>query len=183
VERRRLREPLESERLTLRMPRPEDAPAVLEALRESWAALHAWMDWAREVPTLAQQTAHLEASRQRFEALEDFPLFAFLRESGEFVGGTGLHRADWSVPRFEIGYWIRTRRQRRGLATEAVRAVSEAAFAQLGARRLEIRCHDRNEPSWRVAERAGFALEGLLRRERRHVDGTLRDTRLYARVR
>jgi RimJ/RimL family protein N-acetyltransferase len=34
-----------------------------------------------------------------------------------------------------------------------------------------------------VAERAGFVLEGILRHELRHVDGTLRDTRVYARVR
>jgi len=87
------------------------------------------------------------------------------------------------VPSFETGYWVRSSRARRGYVTEAVRAISDAAFATLGAARVEIRCHDRNERSWRVAERAGFTLEGVLRSERRHLDGSLRDTRVYARVR
>lgn len=107
----------------------------------------------------------------------------FDRASGLYAGGSGLHRIDWSVPRFEVGYWVRTRFLGRGYATEAARAVSEAAFEQLGARRVEIRCDDRNRRSAQVAERAGFALEGILRQDTRHFDGSLRDTRVYARVR
>lgn len=42
---------------------------------------------------------------------------------------------------------------------------------------------DRNERSWRVAERCGFQLEGTLRNSARTVDGQLRDTRVYAKVR
>jgi ribosomal-protein-serine acetyltransferase len=183
MEPRALREPFESERLLLRAPREPDAPQVLEAIRETWDALHAWMDWAQRLPTLEQQLEHTRESRRRFEAGEDLALFLFEKAGGAFAGGSGLHRIDWSVPRFEIGYWVRARCQGRGYATEAVRTIAERAFAELGARRLEIRMHDRNEPSWRVAERAGFALEGVLRNEQRHVDGALRDTRVYALVR
>ena len=105
------------------------------------------------------------------------------RASGVFAGGSGLHRIDWSVPRFEIGYWVRARFLGRGYATEAVRAIAERVFGDLGARRVEIRMHAANERSVRVAERAGFALEAVLRNEQRHLDGTLRDTRVYALVR
>ena len=178
-----LPQPIESERLHIRAPRVEDAAAVLEAIRETHAELRLWMPWAQRIPTLEEERERLAESVRRFEAGEDFPLFAFDRASGEWVAASGLHDPDWNVPRFETGYWVRSSRARRGYATEAVRAITEAAFATLGAARVEIRCHDRNERSWRVAERAGFTLEGVLRSEQRHLDGTLRDTRVYARVR
>ena len=86
------------------------------------------------------------------------------------------------MPRFEIGYWVRTSRVGRGYVQEAVRAIARMAFDVLGAARLEILCNDRNVRSWRVAERCGFTLEGVLRSHAREVDGTLRDTRVYARL-
>ena len=51
------------------------------------------------------------------------------------------------------------------------------------AQRVEIRMDDLNVRSWRVAERAGFTLEGVLRADRLTVTGTLSNTRIYARVR
>jgi RimJ/RimL family protein N-acetyltransferase len=40
----------------------------------------------------------------------------------------------------------------------------------------------RNRDSWRLAERAGFELEGVLRNERLDLQGRLRDTRVYSRI-
>jgi RimJ/RimL family protein N-acetyltransferase len=182
MEPRPLPEPLESERLLLRCPRVGDAPAVLDAIRETFDDLHAWLPWAERTPTLEDQRAHVRETRRRFEAREDFTLYLFEREGGAFVGGSGLHRIDWSVPRFEIGYWVRASRQGRGYAREAARALAAAAFERLGAARVEIRADPENARSRRVAEAAGFELEGILRRDIRHR-GALRDTAVYARIR
>ena len=66
---------------------------------------------------------------------------------------------------------------------EAVQALTRFAFDRLEARRVEIRMDAGNERSWRVAERAGFRLEGVLRGDSLTPAGELRDTRVYARVR
>jgi ribosomal-protein-serine acetyltransferase len=87
------------------------------------------------------------------------------------------------VPKFEIGYWVRTRFEGQGYISEAVVGITQFAFDLLGARCVEIRVDDRNERSWRIPERLGFALEGLLRNEMRDVEGKLCDTRLYAKIR
>jgi RimJ/RimL family protein N-acetyltransferase len=102
---------------------------------------------------------------------------------GELVGGTGLHRVDWALRRFEIGYWRKTGYAGQGLLTEAVRAVARLAFDVLDARRVEIRMDDNNAPSWRLAERAGFTLEAILRFDAATPQGEPRSTRIYARVR
>jgi ribosomal-protein-serine acetyltransferase len=174
---------LETDRLVIRRPEPGDAPSIVDAIAESIAELRPWMPWAQKVPTLAEQEAHVLQAGRSFDAGEDFPLHLFEKASGTYLGGSGLHRFDWSVPRFEIGYWVRTSRVGRGYCTEAVRAIAAMAFEALGARRVEIHCNAENRASWRVAERAGFELEGVLRQMAREADGHLRDTRVYARVR
>jgi RimJ/RimL family protein N-acetyltransferase len=67
--------------------------------------------------------------------------------------------------------------------TEAVEGIFRYAVQELGANRVEIRCDTRNERSAKVAERLGFTKEGVLRSDSTGVDGTLRSTNVYAKVR
>ncbi len=84
---------------------------------------------------------------------------------------------------FEIGYWIRTSETGKGYITEAVNALTVYGFGELKADRIFIRCDDRNPASARVAEKAGYQLEGIMRNDSLANDGSLRSTRLYARIR
>lgn len=99
---------------------------------------------------------------------------------GAMVGAVGLHRPVWATPKFEVGYWARTRHAGRGYVSEGVAALTQLAFVQLQAARLELLTDEANAASRRVAERCGFTLEGTLRNERRAPDGTLRHTCVYA---
>jgi ribosomal-protein-serine acetyltransferase len=180
-------ERIETERLVLRAPRRGDGPLVNDAVRASLAELAPWMPWAGTMPSVDESEAHCRRQQARFILREDFALLIFLRHAdgseGELVGGTGLHRIDWALRRFEIGYWRRTGCAGHGFLTEAVRAVARLAFDVLGARRVEIRMDENNAPSWRLAERAGFTLEAILRFDATTPQGEPRSTRVYARVR
>ncbi|HEV7300292.1 MAG TPA: GNAT family protein [Tepidisphaeraceae bacterium] len=177
-----LPETIETERLIIRPPRPGDGAAVNEAVRESFAELHRWMIWAKEVPTPEASEENVMAAVAKFAAREDLRLHLYDKASGALVGSSGLHAIDWAVPKCEIGYWMRTSRAGQGYATESAAAIAELALATLGARRVEIRVDPLNERSWRVAERLGFTLEGTLRNDDRGPDGRLRDVRIYAKV-
>ena len=172
----------ESERLIIRAPRPGDGAAANEAIRESLDALRPWMPWATPAPTPQDTEGVYRRGAARWLTREDFPMLLFRKEDGLFVGGSGLHRVDWSVPCMEIGYWLRTSLTGRGYMTEAVRAITAFAFEHLHAQRLEIRCEARNIRSAAVAERAGYALEARLRRQVRAVDGSLQDVLLYVKL-
>jgi RimJ/RimL family protein N-acetyltransferase len=180
-------ERIETERLVLRPPRRGDGALVNDAVRVSLAELAPWLPWAGTMPSVDESEVHCRRQQARFILREDFVLLVFLRGAdggeGELVGGTGLHRIDWSLRRFEIGYWRKTGCEGRGFLTEAVRAVARLAFDVLGARRVEIRMDDNNAPSWRLAERAGFTLEAILRFDAATPQGEPRSTRIYARVR
>ena len=177
-------ERIETARLILRMPNGHDAPALNAAVCESLADLRAYMPWAQTAPSLAQSDAECRRMQAKFLLRDDLPMFVFERRAdgsdGDFVGGSGLHRIDWTVRRFELGYWCRSSRQGRGYVTEAAQALTRFAFEQLKARRVEVRMDDTNERSWKVAERAGFALEGVLRSDSLNPLGAARDTRVYA---
>ena len=81
--------------------------------------------------------------------------------------------------RSATGYAARA--QGQGYMTEAVRAISELALGEWRAKRLCICCDSSNTASQRVAERAGYTLEGRLRLHRRRNDGVIVDTLVYAR--
>jgi RimJ/RimL family protein N-acetyltransferase len=63
----------------------------------------------------------------------------------------------------ELGYMLAPGARGRGVATDALRQLSDWAFGTLGACRLQLLISVDNQPSSRVAERAGFTLEGVLR--------------------
>jgi RimJ/RimL family protein N-acetyltransferase len=180
-------ERLDTERLILRCPRRGDGVVVNPAVVASHVELDPWLPWATTLPTLEESEAQCRRQQARFILREDLVMLIFARDEaggeGELLGGTGLHRIDWALRRFEIGYWRKTGCEGRGIATEAVRAMSRMAFDALGARRVEIRMDNNNERSWKVAERAGFTLEAVLRFDALTPGGEPRSTRVYARVR
>jgi len=140
------------------------------------------MPWADHTPTLTEAEENCGKAVQDFKDGKDHRLHFFLKESNIFLGGSGLHRIDWSVPKLEIGYWIRRSYSGNGYVTEALDEISRYAFDELCAKRVQITMSAKNEKSRRIAERLGFVLEGTLRNECRNVDGTLGDTRVYARI-
>ena len=180
-------ERLATERLVVRVPRAGDGTAVNAAVCVSHAELAPWMPWAATLPSVDESEAYCRRAHAKFLLREDLAMFVFAGgaddREGELVGATGLHRIDWPLRSFEIGYWRRTGCEGRGFMTEAVRAMARMAFDALDARRVEIRMDDRNVASWQLAERAGFTLEALLRFDSLTPAGEPRSTRIYARVR
>jgi RimJ/RimL family protein N-acetyltransferase len=177
-------ERLQTERLTIRAPRPGDGAEMSAAVCESWAELRQWMHWATgDPPTVQESEARLREGRAKFLAREALWLLLFLRGTDTLVGSSGLHCIDWDVPKFEIGYWVRTPYGGQGYVTEAVVGIAEFAFDVLDARRVEIRCDALNERSAAVARRASFTHEATLHNDaRHHLTGRLRDTLVFART-
>src|SRR5688572_22131904 len=102
-------EQIETERLIVRIARPGDGPGVNAAIVESIAELRPWMPWAKTTPSVEESETHARKAHAKFHAREDLQYRGWLKgEPGTFVVGSGLHRLDWSVSRFEIGYWVRT---------------------------------------------------------------------------
>lgn len=173
----------ESERLVIRMPEMGDALDVFEALRHSLPALKPWLPFAQQEPELHRTEDNLRESIADFITRKDLRLHIFLKETGEFVGSTGLHRINWSIPKFEIGYWLNTKFEGNGYMMEAVNRLTRFAFEELGANRVEIRCDEENGKSRAIPVKIGYELEGILKSDSLSGDGKhLRNTCIYAKI-
>ncbi|RCW49175.1 GNAT family N-acetyltransferase [Paenibacillus prosopidis] len=175
-------ESFETERLIIRAPQWGEGVLVNQAILESVEELRQWMPFVKTIPTVDESERYIRKARLNFLERVDLVLLVFDKHTSEFVGSSGLHNIDWGLRKFEIGYWIRTSRSGYGLMTEAVNGITRFAIDHLEANRIEIRCNARNLPSARLAERAGFTLEGILRNQTRDEAGTLGDKMIFSKV-
>jgi RimJ/RimL family protein N-acetyltransferase len=179
-------ERLDGERTVLLAPRAGGGAEMAVVIGQSLSHLRPWMPWAQDAPTAESSELVVRRMQADFIARRDLCFHLHARRPdgspGRLLGGCGLHRMDWALRKFEIGYWIRPEAAGQGHVSEAVRLLVAMAFDTLQARRVEIRCDARNTRSRAVAERCQFNLEGVLRAEALGVDGLLRDTCVYSRI-
>jgi RimJ/RimL family protein N-acetyltransferase len=90
-----------------------------------------------------------------------------------------VYDIDAGQARAAVGYWLAPHARGRGIATRAVRLLARWALDDLGLARLQITCGPDNLASQRVAERAGFTREGVLR-SHYPFKGSRRDTVVFS---
>ncbi len=113
-----------------------------------------------------------------------FVLFQLIaKESGKIIGGCGYHTWFPKHNRAEIGYDLRYEKdKRKGLMTEAVHAVLDYGFKEMGLHRVEALVAEYNEPSLKILKKFGFVFEGTLR-EHYNIGGTMEDSVMYSLLR
>jgi RimJ/RimL family protein N-acetyltransferase len=102
-------------------------------------------------------------------------------ETDRLLGGIGINQVQPARAQGEIGYWVAPWARGRGVATAAVRALTESAF-RAGTARLELLTHWENAASQRVALAAGYQREGVRRGALPNRDGGHDDLLAFARV-
>lgn len=153
---RRLPELIEGDGIVLRRWLESDAEALARAVRDSDAHLRPWMPWmSREPQTIEQRRAMLREREREWLAGGDVMLGVFV--DGTVAGSCGLH-ARVGPSALELGYWIHVGWTRRGLATRAVRLLTDAAFSLPEITHVEIHTDKANLASAGVARRLGFEL-------------------------
>jgi RimJ/RimL family protein N-acetyltransferase len=142
---------LETERLVLRAPRPDDAEALAHLINDRRIAVN----------TARIPYPYSVADAEQFIAAVGRPdgEVAFLITLDDaLIGGCGVAQSD-SGP--ELGYWVGVPFWGRGFATEAARAVIDHAFGSLGHEVLEAGARVSNPASRRVLEKCGFQWTGV----------------------
>jgi RimJ/RimL family protein N-acetyltransferase len=150
---------LQTARLVLRRPRPDDASAVF-ATYASDEEVTRYLGWARHA-TVDATRAFLDFSDDEWRRWPAGPYLVEARDSGMLLGSTGLaFETPW---RAATGYALARTAWGRGLATEALLAMVDVA-RRVGVVRLQAICHVDHGASRRVLEKGGFAHEGVLRK-------------------
>jgi RimJ/RimL family protein N-acetyltransferase len=159
-----LPEILTAESVQLRCWRPSFTEAMLLAVVESFYELEQWMPWAQQAPTADGLREVLRQGEIAFHADDNWEYAIFDARSEEIVGAAGLHRTE-ATDSFEIGYWVRTSRTGRGIATSAAQTLVSAARNLGIAKQVVIRMDQANTASASVARTLGFTLQAEEARE------------------
>jgi len=171
---------LRGERVLLRPYREDDAQALFEAVGESRDHLRPWESFADEHQSVEESRDFIIQCMAQWLTRKYLGVGIWEAATGRYLGGTGLNPHDWELGYFEIGYWIRATETGHGYVTEAVKLLTDYAFTQLHARRVEIRCNERNVRSAAVARRLGFVQEARLRNHQLTHLGEVRTTLIFA---
>jgi RimJ/RimL family protein N-acetyltransferase len=167
---------LDGDGLTLRPWEPADAEAVLVGLSDPLS-----VRWNPRPPLRdldhARAWLHGRSERWRDGRAASWAVV----EDGRVVGSAGLREIN-TFDRFAVAsYWTMPAERGRGVATRALTRVATYAFSELGLHRVELGHAVQNPGSCRVAEKAGFRLEGTLRESHLLAEG-FADQHLHARL-
>lgn len=166
---------LSTARLRLRQFRADDA----DEMHTCFADPEAMRFWNQPVYTKRVETER--SVRNFIDCTPSYYRFWAVADAADdrCLGLVNYHDGHIRSRRASIGYMITPTRHRQGLAAEAVTAMLDFCFAELGLHRIQAFIHPDNSASIGLVEKLGFSREGLLRDHLR-VGEVWRDDLLYA---
>lgn len=166
-------------RLSLRKPRPEDAPLIFAAYAQDPDVVR----YLTFLPHRDLNDTHQAVERflEGWRSGKSYCWLIFRRESEELIGSIAA-REEQGI---NLGYLLARPFWRRGFMSEAVSTVVEWAFSLPSIYRVWAVCDVENEASARVLEKNGFRREGVLHKWSLHpnISEIPRDCYCYARIR
>lgn len=160
---------IETSRLILRKAQMDDAQAMFR----NWASdpeVTKFLTWTTYVNV---ETAYpiLEMWTQEYEKPDFYQWMIVLKEIGEPIGSISAVRQRDDIGQAEIGYCIGRRWWHNGIMSEALGAVIDFLFSEVGMNRIEAK-HDTNNPhSGGVMRKCGMKYEGTTRASDRNNQG------------
>ena len=89
--------------------------------------------------------------------------FWLIEVDDQILGHVSLNNVNQMMLTSEVGYGVTSAARGKGIATSAVRLITERVFAETGFRKLIAYVHEENLSSRKVLEKIGFRQEGILR--------------------
>jgi RimJ/RimL family protein N-acetyltransferase len=145
--------PLESQRLLLLPPAPDEAPALLEAMQSSLADLSAWAVVTDGLATPYGVQQLISRARRRIEDGTHLYWRLWTQLPLCLIGSVSVHTIDREAGSAELGYWLRRTATGNGYATEACHRVLQFLFELPEFAHIAVRCDSRNDRALRVAHR------------------------------
>jgi RimJ/RimL family protein N-acetyltransferase len=166
---------LRADGIVLRPWREDDLAALTAACQD--AEIARWLPMVPSPYSEDDGRRYLEQARLNWE-LGDAYNFAVVDESDHLLGSIAIRILRFGVG--HIGYWIAAEARGRGIATQALETLCRWAVDELRLGRLELAADPENHASQRVAEKAGFQREGVMRSALEYRDGSRRDSVFFS---
>jgi ribosomal-protein-serine acetyltransferase len=149
------------EKIALRLLEERHTEEVFSLLQQNRSHLQAELTWLTDQLSLNDAKEYIRAGLQRFAANNGLRAGIWVQDN--LAGIVSLHELFWADRKASLGYWLGASFQGQGLVTRACNILIRYSFSELKINRLGIQCAADNDRSRKVAERLGFAQEGVLR--------------------
>ena len=168
---------IETERLTLRKPRRDDAPAIFSAYAQDLEVTR-YMTW-RPHKSMEETYRIVELMLKLWDEGDAYSYVITLKNSESAIGMIAMHPEGFKV---SIGYVLARQYWSKGYTTEAALTVTNWLLKQPDIYRVFATCDIENPASARVMEKVGMQCEGILRRYIVHpnISDEPRDSYMYA---
>jgi ribosomal-protein-serine acetyltransferase len=173
------KETLTGRTILLRPLTAADLSQVYDAVQESVEQLSPWLPDLNASLSREDIIAWGVAGDRAWSAGMAYNFAIIDATTGLLLGGCGLTNINRGHRFANLYYWVRTSATGHGVATEATRLIARFGLERLGLERIEIVVAVGNEPSMRVAEKAGAKREGTLR-NRLTMHGTSYDAAMFS---
>lgn len=104
------------------------------------------------------------------------------KKTNSLIGLIDVKNIDWNIPKAELGYFIDTKYEGKGVITRALAQTIEFLIKEYNFKKLLCRVNKQNTGSIKVAEKNGFELEGTIRNDYRTTSGDIVDLNYYGRI-
>ncbi|MFC4024220.1 GNAT family N-acetyltransferase [Oceanobacillus longus] len=149
------------ENIVLKQLKLQDANELFELTDYARDYLREWLPWVDTTIKPEDTLAFIDHTLRSAELKTGFTTGIFFKK--KLVGLIGFNHLDWTNKIGYIGYWLSPDYQGHGIMTNAVRALTDYAFAKLELNRVDIRAAYENKKSRSIPERLGFTEEGKIR--------------------
>ena len=169
--------------LNFRLLTNDDAPQLLALIERNRVRLRDYFPVTSGTITNLG-TAYNYTDKQLKQALDkEQYLFVLADDNHDLKGLFFIKNIDWRVPKGELAYFIDTKLEGRGIMTRTMAEIVNYSFHTLGMNKLFLLTGIDNIPSRRIAEKNGFEVEGILRKNFKITSGELVDMVYYGKLR
>jgi ribosomal-protein-serine acetyltransferase len=151
--------------LLLRPFRPDDALPLYQAVRESLPELLPWMPWAYSDYSIKDTRKWIKSCAMTWAKGKEYNFAIIDSRDSTILGGCGFNKVRRRGRSANLGYWVRSKYTRKGVATAAALLVARFGFNELGLTRIEVGAATGNIASQRVAEKVGATRQGIQKRK------------------
>lgn len=152
---------VDGDRIALRKVTRADAQSIYEHVRDREISRYTFIPHPYR---LQDALRFIRFAQLQMKKGQEYHLGIELKSTGGIIGMIGLMRVDCRNRNAEVGYWLGNKYWGRGLAGEALNLMLHFAFREMKLVRVYAHVMHPNHASVRMLEKAGFTLEGCLRK-------------------
>jgi ribosomal-protein-serine acetyltransferase len=166
--------------IKLELIREDHSQAIFDLIDKNRTHLREWLSFVDNMQTVEVAENFVNGTMQRNKEETEFAFV--IVEDNKLIGRIGIYKINRQDKIGEIGYWLASDAQGKGIITKACRLLIDFCFSALQLNRIEIKCGTENHKSKAIPERLGFKKEGVMR-EGELLHETFIDLNLYSLLR